>query len=73
MKNKRPSPDSDSSYVDSGGEGEREEEGALSDVDASTVPPLAKRKVSSSQSVCLHLLSMWVGVGVCVSPEAVDV
>lgn len=42
-KNKRASPDSDSDYVDSGGEGEGE--GQLADVDISTVPPLAKRKV----------------------------
>ena len=50
------SPDSDSDYVDSGGEGEggdgegeggegEEPEGRLADVDISAIPPLAKRKV----------------------------
>ena len=51
---RKESGDSDSDYVESGGEmegegeGEREGEKELVDIDTSAVPPLAKRKVSVS-------------------------
>ena len=44
---KRASPDTDSDYTDTGGEGE----GKMADVDTSAVPPLGKRKVTQTDQL----------------------